>query len=697
MNTPWRRLNAWAWAAGIAWILDFLAMAALAGTSEVHSVIWLMVGTLLLLRQIPAARLSLIPQMVAFIALVLASLAACFILHLHPIVVAAHAAPIAHCLLWFSDSRSRYWGWRLGMGFVELIVASALTTEFYLFFIVFSFVILASVAIGCAFLSEELGTRAPEVAAAPLPRAFIRKSLAQAWILFLTSAVIFPILPRVDNDGLKGPDQSHVGFTEEVNVSEWTRLSGQTGGTIALRFFPPPKADLLRIIPFGLIRAKTLDFFDGKSWAPIPGRLNRSTAGSPLATVIKEPSATVEVLREPIGSDSLPTPYGTFGIKIQSPDGEFESRPALNGEWLESRSKGRRVSYTLKFLPNHFRLLSAPGSEAEDAPRSVHTYVPPKIRTERMERLAKKLTQTNPTSQLKVDAVLRHFRNGGYSVTGEETSTDQSFEEAYSRDHLSALENFLFIRKQGHCEFFASGAAVLLRMMGVPTRLIAGFRISKAGIGGVVTVRSSDAHAWLEAYVLERGGWIPIDPTPRVVVGSSAIDFFRDGYELLSNYWYRYILTYTELSGSSISPSGFRSFAQDYYRKSKEGWKNRMFDDLGASFAVFGSIALSLACAILLILRLWFPHLLGLRRLTSEGTPSLKRERRKFDRLIQLNASDLGLETVSGIRDRWQALYDFARFGRPVSELDDASLAELASIRSELRQAVKNAKNSRAA
>jgi hypothetical protein len=76
------------------------------------------------------------------------------------------------------------------------------------------------------------------------------------------------------------------------------------------------------------------------------------------------------------------------------------------------------------------------------------------------------------------------------------------------------VAEFVFEKKRGWCEYFASAAAVLLRLQGVPARYVTGFSMAGAErAGGHYLVRESDAHAWIEAYVPGRG-WIEADPTP---------------------------------------------------------------------------------------------------------------------------------------------------------------------------------------
>jgi protein-glutamine gamma-glutamyltransferase len=82
------------------------------------------------------------------------------------------------------------------------------------------------------------------------------------------------------------------------------------------------------------------------------------------------------------------------------------------------------------------------------------------------------------------------------------------------------LANFLFERRQGHCEYFASSMAVMLRTLGIPARVVNGFRSDEFNdVTGNYVVRAKDAHSWVEAY-FPGYGWITFDPTPGGAIGS---------------------------------------------------------------------------------------------------------------------------------------------------------------------------------
>ena len=105
---------------------------------------------------------------------------------------------------------------------------------------------------------------------------------------------------------------------------------------------------------------------------------------------------------------------------------------------------------------------------------------------------------------------------------------------------------FLFTSKKGHCEYFASAMVLLLRTLGIPSRIVGGYLGGDWNeIGQYFLVRQSDAHTWVEVWIEDRG-WVTFDPTPEVFVPKKSflgikifgfIDFLRLK-------WYYWVLNY---------------------------------------------------------------------------------------------------------------------------------------------------------
>jgi hypothetical protein len=107
------------------------------------------------------------------------------------------------------------------------------------------------------------------------------------------------------------------------------------------------------------------------------------------------------------------------------------------------------------------------------------------------------------------------------------------------------IANFLFERKQGHCEYFASSMAVMLRTLGIPSRVVNGFRSDEFNdLTGNYVIRARDAHAWVEAY-FPGYGWHTFDPTPAgsggIPQGWGRVGLYLDA---MASFWRDWIVSY---------------------------------------------------------------------------------------------------------------------------------------------------------
>lgn len=93
---------------------------------------------------------------------------------------------------------------------------------------------------------------------------------------------------------------------------------------------------------------------------------------------------------------------------------------------------------------------------------------------------------------------------------------------------------FLLRTREGHCEYFASAMVVVCQLKGIPARYVTGYRGGDYnGVGGFLVVRQKHAHAWVEAFIPEKG-WIVFDPTPSASrVAAPASSWFAPARTLL--------------------------------------------------------------------------------------------------------------------------------------------------------------------
>ena len=120
-----------------------------------------------------------------------------------------------------------------------------------------------------------------------------------------------------------------------------------------------------------------------------------------------------------------------------------------------------------------------------------------------------------------------------------------------SGEYYSPLVRFLFYRRTGHCELFATSAALLLRLYGVPTRYVAGIVCGRYSRTGYYYATNFDLHAWVEAWLDDEQKWVLVEATPpgneieEIVSAAEGDSWFRDFFDRVSFqydnmiYWFR--------------------------------------------------------------------------------------------------------------------------------------------------------------
>ncbi|MBL8296957.1 MAG: DUF3488 domain-containing transglutaminase family protein [Rhodanobacteraceae bacterium] len=130
----------------------------------------------------------------------------------------------------------------------------------------------------------------------------------------------------------------------------------------------------------------------------------------------------------------------------------------------------------------------------------------------------------------------------------------------------NAMDDFLFETKAGYCEHFSSAFAVLMRAAGIPTRVVLGYQGGYwSDVGNYMVVRQSDAHAWNEVWLPDRG-WVRVDPTAAVrpdrvelgagTVNSSGSAWFgrewalamRNRWDLVNRLWTQVVVQFDDLT-----------------------------------------------------------------------------------------------------------------------------------------------------
>ncbi len=204
----------------------------------------------------------------------------------------------------------------------------------------------------------------------------------------------------------------------------------------------------------------------------------------------------------------------------------------------------------------------------------------------------------------KIEEVVRTITKGMHPADSIQAiaSYFQRNKFTYSLDNLpvtgTPLQDFLFIHRYGNCEFFASAMAVMLRIAGIPARLVGGYLGGYySDLGKYYAVPQKNAHVWVEAYV-DGVGWVRYDPTPaapEAYTSPYARGIFftvRMVFDSLRYYWNVFVINYDLQKQFTLLTQLKRTFTSPSFRVTLE-----------KKTIVIGFISLIMPVLLFLILR----------------------------------------------------------------------------------------------
>ena len=288
------------------------------------------------------------------------------------------------------------------------------------------------------------------------------------------TALLFIVLPRTQQpvfSFFNFGSQGKTGFSDIVELGDVSNI--QEVETVAMRIKINKEVDPENVY----IRGVVLNFFDGKRW--LRRRIDENDY-----VEIKNP-VFQEIILEPTGrryilAFDVPVKVSIRGVQK---DGDYVYRYRKN---IYSRIKYTAVS-DIKAVIKSYQI-----------DHYVYTQLPKGIHPE-VKKLARRLIGKDNTET--VANVINHLKkNYRYTLKNLPSSNDP-------------VHRFLFVDRKGNCEYFASTAALLLRLNKIPVRLVAGYRgMRYNAIGNYFIVPYKYAHTWIEVYI--NGKWIRFDPTP---------------------------------------------------------------------------------------------------------------------------------------------------------------------------------------
>jgi protein-glutamine gamma-glutamyltransferase len=318
------------------------------------------------------------------------------------------------------------------------------------------------------------------------------KLLAQAAPLIVLLFVLFPRIGTGFRFEFRDLRSAGTGFSDRLSPGSIASLANSSG--IAFRAeFPGSKTR-----PTGPMywRGAVMWHCDGMEWRSpyAPASISRAPNQSPRGTTIRQ-----RITLAPHGARWMFALDRPFEI----PQGAMLAR----GDYIWSVQPIRKTRrYDVVSSPEVTRneLTSHERKEALELPASISPAV---------RELAQSWVAQNSNSRAIVNSALQFFRTQGfrYSLSpGDYKKND--------------LEQFLFHRRVGFCEHYAASFATLMRLAGIPARVVVGYLGGEYNdLGDFFLVRQADTHAWCEVWLPE-SGWTRVDPTSVVAPGRASLD-----------------------------------------------------------------------------------------------------------------------------------------------------------------------------
>jgi transglutaminase-like putative cysteine protease len=467
----------------------------------------------------------------------------------------------------FERKSDRDYFYLIVLSFLKVLAASALTIDisFVVTLLLFLIAFVSTLMSFDMYRSWRNSNSAVDRIDGPLGAMSVWATLCVVAI----GVALFFIIPRIGTGYFSRADAPGLvlsGFTENVQLGEI--------GQVKLSSAVVMRAKLKNGTPYAILkwRGISLDTFDGKSWY----RTDRKRQPAPIlgnGQFLVHPNdrsgekVQYEILLEPLATTALFAPFRPRLISGPLQEVEIDDDDSLHSRLPSAR----RIRYdVVSEVPTRTGQFFLPSETARQVPLDVqrrYLQLPPDLDT-RIRDLALKITAMGTSTVHKASLVETYLRrNYKYSLNLTWDPGEQP------------VSTFLFTAKQGHCEYFASSMAILLRAAGIPTRLVNGFLMGEYNpVGEDYIVRQSDAHSWVEIYEPERG-WLEFDPTPqdpnaRELTLSVQLGQYLDAMEL---FWNSYILVYD----SSLQVQLFRSaqeqaqFMQAAFREKSNLWIGR--------------------------------------------------------------------------------------------------------------------------
>lgn len=327
------------------------------------------------------------------------------------------------------------------------------------------------------------------------------------WALssLLIASGFFLIMPRIAAGWRPLPSLSgmlsglQAGLSDRVDLGEAGRIQGNS--EVVMRVIPPAGLDAGKVAALSqelaYFRGLALESVSGMSWDAVEGTPAMVLDQSGGFRSAGPDAVPLELYLSPNPQRSVSLPYGTaavatpFSAPLRQGRGGVLRLPFAVAQGVPLKvlwrpSMDRNLLWEGLLPPRRRTFLTQVGPEHAAARRAAQAWAP-----------------ANLSTQEAVDRYVARLQSFKYTL------------ENPSGSAANPLEDFLERTKAGHCEYFASSLALMLRSRGVPARVVSGYRLgSWVPEGGYFLVTQNEAHAWVEYWDDAGRRWRMADASP---------------------------------------------------------------------------------------------------------------------------------------------------------------------------------------
>lgn len=391
-----------------------------------------------------------------------------------------------------------------------------------------------------ASLSMGLGVVQASAESEPVPPRRVLSPLSLGLVFAVAGAVAFFFLfPRLSwNVGARRPGASvgvaTTGFSDTVQLGGTGVLKSNPRTVLRASLTPDPRAERLESYWVG----RTYDAFNGREWTSTTSPMRRALRLNPE---LRQPGRWRDQVTQRV--ELLPA-YGSRTLILLEQPLYVGNSTALSPAGQQPALAQEATGEELRFAQPAASYLYSAYSRRPDSPRPVPLELEPQERAQ--------LLSLPPGLDPRVAALARQVVGG----TQDPLEAARRLAEYLQREYAYTLElaeaedplvDFLFVRKAGHCEHFASALTLMLRTQGFPSRLATGFFGGERVGEGTYIVRAGDAHAWTHVLVPGRG-FVTVDATPssnRSSQASPLLERLLALYEAAEERWRSSVIDYT--------------------------------------------------------------------------------------------------------------------------------------------------------